>query len=85
MLQYHYGETRKGDLCGGCFWGVEASFRVVPGVIEVVSGYTGGHSEHPTYEQVCEGHTGHAEAVEIVFDPARTTYETVSTEIFCTT
>lgn len=59
----------------GCFWGIEAAFRKVKGVLDVVVGYTGGHTEHPTYEQVCSDTTGHAEAVHILFDPTIVSYE----------
>jgi peptide-methionine (S)-S-oxide reductase len=59
----------------GCFWSTEASFRQVPGVLDVVVGYTGGHAEHPTYEQVCSDRTGHAEAAQVTFDPARVSYD----------
>ena len=62
--------TEKITLAGGCFWCIEAVFQRLPGVRHAVSGYTGGHVENPTYRQVCEGTTGHAEAVEIEFDPA---------------
>lgn len=56
-------------LAGGCFWCLDAAYRVLKGVHSVVSGYTGGHVEHPSYEQVCTGSTGHAEAVAVTFDP----------------
>ena len=61
----------------GCFWCTEAVFERVPGVIAVVSGYSGGTVEQPTYEQVCSGSTGHAECVQITFDPARTSLEKI--------
>ena len=56
-------------LAGGCFWCLDAAYRVLRGVSDVVSGYTGGQNPHPTYEQVCTGTTGHAEAVAVTFDP----------------
>jgi len=61
----------------GCFWGVEDFFRQVPGVADAVSGYAGGASQAPTYRQVCAGDTNHAEVVEVTFDPARVSYETL--------
>jgi peptide-methionine (S)-S-oxide reductase len=67
--------TQTATFAAGCFWGVEAAFRQVPGVLEAVSGYTGGRSENPTYRQVCSHTTGHAEAVEVRFDPSRVSYE----------
>ena len=57
-------------LAGGCFWCLDAAYRVLRGVSDVVSGYTGGHLPHPSYEQVCTGSTGHAEAVAVTFDPS---------------
>ena len=59
----------------GCFWGVEAAFRRVPGVLDAVSGYAGGHTENPSYRDVCTDRTGHAEVVQVTFDPSKVSYE----------
>jgi len=67
--------TAKATFAGGCFWCVEADFDKVEGVISTTSGYTGGRSVNPSYEEVSRGGTGHVEAVEIVYDPAKVSYE----------
>lgn len=67
--------TQKATFAAGCFWGVQAGFDMMPGVVSTSVGYTGGHTEKPTYEDVCGDQTGHAEAIEIVFEPARVSYD----------
>jgi peptide-methionine (S)-S-oxide reductase len=68
-------EHEKAIFAGGCFWCMEEAYEKVPGVSAVVSGYTGGHKDHPTYHQVSAGSTGHYEAVEVEYDPDVVTYQ----------
>ena len=72
------GPTETAVFAGGCFWGLQAAFDEMPGVVSTRAGYAGGSSINPTYEQVVAGKTGHAEAVEVVFDPARVSFEQVA-------
>lgn len=69
-------------FAAGCFWGVEDSFLHVPGVVDAVSGYTGGEKISPTYREVCSGRTGHAEAVLVTYDPDKVSYEKLIEEFF---
>lgn len=69
-------------FAAGCFWGVQYYFDQVPGVLETEAGYTGGHSPQPTYEEVCAHQTGHAEAVKVVYDPAKVTYDILLQHFF---
>lgn len=73
------GQTAVATFAGGCFWCTEADFDKVKGVISTTSGYTGGHVANPTYEQVSAGGTGHAESVEVVFNPSKVSYEQLLT------
>lgn len=87
-LTTHAGDTNKtttmqtnttelATVGGGCFWCTEALFQMLPGVKSVASGYSGGKTENPTYKDICRGDTGHAEVIQIEFDPAKTSYEKV--------
>jgi peptide methionine sulfoxide reductase msrA/msrB len=69
------GALLKATFAGGCFWCTEADFEKVPGVVKVISGYTGGTKENPSYEEVSSGTTGHGEAVQVYYDPSKVTYE----------
>lgn len=69
--------TEKAIFGAGCFWGVEAAFRAVKGVSEVISGYSGGHLKNSSYRDVCTGETGHAEVVQVEYDPSQVEYDTL--------
>src|SRR5438270_1040668 len=67
--------TETATFGAGCFWGIEAAFRQIPGVVDAAVGYSGGHTQNPTYKDVCSDETGHAEVVQVTFDPAKVSYE----------
>lgn len=68
-------QTELATFAAGCFWGIETRFRQIEGVVDAAVGYIGGHQDNPTYRQVCTDTTGHAEAVQVEFDPNRVAYE----------
>ena len=68
-------DLRTATFAGGCFWCVEADFEKVDGVVEVISGYTGGEKDNPTYEEVSAGGTGHVEAIQVLYDPLKVSYK----------
>ena len=75
-------QTKQASFAAGCFWGVEARFRALPGVVEATSGYMGGTTANPSYQDVCTGQTGHAETVQVEFDPDRIGYEALLDAFF---
>ena len=75
VLAVERANLATATFAGGCFWCEEAAFDSLPGVIETISGYTGGHKKNPTYKEVSAGGTGHTEAVEVLYDPAKIRYE----------
>lgn len=77
-------QTEQATMGGGCFWCTEAVFDQLAGVTDVVSGYTGGQTENPSYKQICTGATGHAEVVRVTFDPARISYADILRVFFAT-
>ena len=75
MIAEKHGDLPKATFAGGCFWCVESDFEKVDGVVEVISGYTGGNTENPTYREVSSGGSGHLEAVQVIYDPEKISYQ----------
>ena len=80
--EQHKVAIEKATFGAGCFWGVEARFAEMPGVLDTAAGYEGGELEHPTYKEVCTDRTGHAEVVDVTFDPSRVSYDTLLDAFF---
>ena len=75
-------DTEEAMFAAGCFWGVEALFKKLPGVLKTEVGYSGGHSDHPSYQDICRGDTGHFEVIRVVYDPAKISYQQVAQYFF---
>jgi len=82
VAKEYYVAIEKATFGAGCFWGVEARFNELSGVIDTAVGYEGGDLEHPTYQEVCTDRTGHAEVVQVTFDPSRLSYEALLDAFF---
>lgn len=75
VMETTNSQFKTATFAGGCFWCTEADFEKIPGVVKVISGYTGGAKDKPTYEEVSAGKSGHVEAVQVYYDPAKITYD----------
>jgi peptide methionine sulfoxide reductase msrA/msrB len=82
MMKRPTSENETATLAGGCFWGIEELIRSIPGVVDTEVGYTGGELKDPNYNRVKQGNTGHAEAIQIVFDPSQISYEQILEAFF---
>lgn len=75
-------DTEEAIFAAGCFWGVEHYFKKFPGVLKTQVGYSGGHKDHPTYQEICNGDTGHYEVIRVIYDPSKTSYEEITKYFF---